>query len=131
MDPFPKERPRVVRMGKGRNAKSRAIYTKRYTDNKDLCKELVGNFRLKKDAHLSMSLICYRKVPASWTEAKRKEMAGTWTHAGGDADNLAGGVMDAIFPDDKMVVKLNVERRWSDRKDRQGYMKLEVREIKE
>lgn len=101
----------------------------RYIEKKNLCRALVGGFRVKKDTPLSMTLICYRAVPRSWTEAKRKEMSGTWTTAGGDADNLAGGVMDALFDDDSNIVFLLVERRWSDRKDRQGYMLLKIEEL--
>lgn len=103
--------------------------TSRYLERKDLCRMLVGNFRVKKNAPLRMSLICYRAVPKGWSEKKRKDMAGTWTTAGGDADNLAGGVMDSLFEKDHVIVSLHVERRWSDRADRQGYMKLEVKEV--
>lgn len=122
MDPFPKERPRLSRGG--------AHMSKSYRDKKKMFKALFGPVDVPVDRPIGMRLVFYRKAPATWSLRKYGKQAGKWCIAGGDADNLAGGVMDSLFKEDRMIVKLDIERRWSDREDRAGYIRVEIYECR-
>jgi Holliday junction resolvase RusA-like endonuclease len=64
---------------------------------------------------LRLSLVFYLAMPDSWSAKKKARMAGTPHQSKPDIDNIAKGVMDALWPDgDAEVADLRARKFWSD-----------------
>lgn len=102
MAPFPKARPRVT--GRG------TFMPKKYTQAKNELLKQFGSVGTKE--LLKLTCVFVRKMPKSWSINKRNDYDGKFCTAGGDIDNLFGGVMDALFVDDSIVVELSGVKLW-------------------
>ena len=103
MKPFGKARPRVTRNG--------TFMPTSYTKQKRDLQLLFGGFDVPELVRLTV--IAVRPLPKSWSKKKRKMMLGQYAKPKPDADNILGGVMDALFPeDDDLVVETAVRKVW-------------------
>lgn len=106
MRPFAKARPRVTAHG--------TYMPARYREARD---ELLSHWPDLPDFsdHLiSISVIGIRPMPKSWSQKRRDALRGQWCSVGPDADNLVGGVMDALLDDDSCVVDQRGRKVWGD-----------------
>jgi Holliday junction resolvase RusA-like endonuclease len=56
----------------------------------------------------------YLPMPPSWSKRKRAENDGMPHRQTPDIDNLLGGLMDAVFEDDKALASVGrLEKRWT------------------
>jgi Holliday junction resolvase RusA-like endonuclease len=105
MKAFGKARPRVTRNG--------TYMPRAYTRKKASLRRQFGASVPDGLVHLSVTAV--RQLPKSWSNKKRERMDGRYTKAGPDTDNIAGAVMDALFPDDSRVVTIFCEKVWGQR----------------
>jgi Holliday junction resolvase RusA-like endonuclease len=102
MKPFPKKRPRVTRNGT-------------YTPDKHLYQQFRLLFgRVPEAGMYDLKIYAVRKMPKSWNQKKRDRLRGTYATPKPDRDNVAGGVMDALFGDDSAVVDVRCSQIWGD-----------------
>lgn len=60
-------------------------------------------------------VVAFYQMPASWSAKKKAQMYGQKKRSKPDADNIAKGVSDALWPNDHELGDLGgVERRWGD-----------------
>lgn len=130
MSAFPKPRPRVVR-GRGRKGTRRTFMPPAYMKKRDEFKKMIGNFTIPKDKLYRLELYSFREIPKSWSKAKKAEYSGQWCEPTPDIDNMAGGIMDSLpwKSDDKAVVSLTAEKKWSDRPDGSPYCVVIIEEV--
>lgn len=121
IQPFGKARPRMTRRG-------RAYMPKSYRAKK---KRLGAQFGEVPNAEfLAVRIIAARRLPKSWSGAKKDRHRGKLCDVSPDVDNIAGAVMDALFPkQDKHIVELSCKKIWSDRDDGAPYLDIEVTAI--
>ena len=53
-------------------------------------------------------------MPASWSEKKKREMAGKPHQSKPDADNVAKGIMDALIVNDQCIHTLTIRKLWAE-----------------
>jgi len=105
MPPFGKERPRVTR--------NSTHMPEAYTKKKMWLKAEFGYF--DSPDLVRLTVVAVRPLPKSWSKKKRKAMRGRYAKPRPDLDNILGGVMDALFPDDDdLVVETAVRKIWGD-----------------
>ena len=105
MDPFGKARPRVTKNG--------THMPTDYTRQKRNLKMLFGGF--DQPEMVRLTVIAVRPLPRSWSKKKREKMNGRHATPKPDSDNILGGVMDALFPeDDDIVVETAVKKIWGE-----------------
>lgn len=104
MAAFGKARPRVTRNG--------TFMPRDYEKKK---KFLRWQFGSVPSGLVHLSVTAVRKMPKSWSQAKRDRMRGLYAKPKPDADNILGGVMDALFDDDDRVVSVFCEKVWGDK----------------
>ena len=61
---------------------------------------------------LSLEIVCRIPTPESWSAKKKIEHAGAPHRQKPDADNIAKGVMDALWDQDQVVAELYVRKSW-------------------
>ena len=59
-----------------------------------------------------ISIIFWMPMPKSWSKKKRKEMYLKPHQQKPDIDNLLKGWMDALYRNDQIIWKVQVEKRW-------------------
>lgn len=102
--PFPKARPRVTRNGTFMPAK--------YQRQREELLALCGPVPDFSNHQVRLEINNVRPMPKSWSDKRKEDMDGQWCSAGADADNAAGAVMDALFPDDSCIVDLRSCKVW-------------------
>jgi len=106
--PVPASRPRVTRWG--------AYYGKKYTAFKNDMKELVVDM-VKVDGLLSVSLVFWVPMAASWSKKKKAANDLQWCTNNADIDNYIKAILDAMngyaYDDDRQVVRITAEKRWA------------------
>lgn len=105
LEPFGKERPRVTKHG--------VFMPPEYTAKKQALQWMFPRF----DAPdlVRMTVIAVRPMPSSWSKKKREKMYGRHAKPKPDTDNIAGAVMDSLFPDDDdMVAEVAVKKIWGE-----------------
>ncbi len=108
MAPFGKARPRVTRNG--------TFMPKQY---KARIEELQWRYGpVEVEGPCIVNILAVRPMPRSWSQAKRNHANGLHTTAKPDADNIAGAVMDALFPErtggDGRVVGVICQKVWGE-----------------
>lgn len=103
MPAFGKARPRVTRNG--------TFMPRDYRRRKAQLKQLFGPVPAGL-VHLSVTAV--RRMPQSWSQARRERMRGTYAKPKPDVDNIVGAVMDALFVDDDVVVSIFARKVWGD-----------------
>lgn len=103
MKPFGKARPRVTRNG--------TFMPKDYERNRAQLAMLFGPVEV--EGNIEIIISARRKIPK-----RTKHQPGDYCTAGPDTDNIAGAVMDSLFPDDdSRVVSMACEKMW-DKEDK-------------
>lgn len=64
---------------------------------------------------VSVHLVFYMPMPASWSAKKRQGMAAKPHDQKPDIDNLVKAVIDTLMPEDKTVWRCYAEKYWSDK----------------
>ncbi len=106
MEPFGKERPRVTKNG--------TYMRPTYRRKKSFLREQFGPVIV--EGMLKLSIVAFRPMPQSWSRSKRRMMLGEPAKPSPDIDNIIGGVMDALFPEnDDHVVSLEAHKVWGER----------------
>lgn len=101
--PFGKARPRVTRNG--------TYMPPDYVKAKQDLAMLFGAVEV--EGMVKVTIYATIAMPQSWSKKKRAGMDGRHSDSKPDIDNLAGSVLDALFPqDDKRVVSLNCSKAW-------------------
>lgn len=67
------------------------------------------------DGLVHLSVTAVRQMPKDWSKAERERRRGTYARPKPDADNILGGVMDALFTDDDRVISVFCEKVWGDK----------------
>lgn len=103
--PFGKARPRVTQNG--------TYMPYQYTRKK---KHLAAEFGpVEVQGAVLLEVTAVLKVATSISKKKRAELLGTPATCKPDIDNIAGAVMDALFPDDdSRVVSINCTKVWGE-----------------
>ena len=110
--PKGKGRPRFTRTGRTYTPKDTIMYENLVATSYD------GE---KLEGDLSAKIVCYFPIPASVSKKKREMMLTekVYYNHKPDLDNLAKIILDSLngiaFDDDRQVVKLEVEKYYSDR----------------
>lgn len=110
--PRGKSRPRFTRNGHTYTPKETILYENLVAASYD-GEKLEGN--------LSAKIVCYFPIPSSLSKKKKAEMLTerVYYNHKPDLDNLAKIILDSLngiaFDDDKQVVRLEVEKYYSDR----------------
>lgn len=104
MAPFPKARARVTKRG--------TFMPSRYQEARKELQTICWDIPDFSDYLVAIDVLLYRPMPKSWSDKKREAMLGKWCSPGPDADNAVGGVMDALFKDDKCVVDQRGRKYW-------------------
>lgn len=105
MEPFGKERPRVTQNG--------TYMRGSYRRKKSLLREKFGPVVV--EGMLKLTIVAFRPMPQSWSNAKRRMMIGEPAKPAPDIDNIIGAVMDALFPkNDDHVVSLEAHKIWGE-----------------
>lgn len=65
---------------------------------------------------LSVSIICYFPMPASWSKNKKTEAANTPHRQKPDLDNVLKGVMDSLWENDECIAFGSCRKFWDDGK---------------
>lgn len=102
IDPMPK--PRMTQSDKW---KQRPCVMK-YRAFKDEVRRL-GITVPESGAHITF----YIPMPKSWPKRKRALTAGRHHKGTPDVDNLAKGLLDAIFKDDSHISDIRISKRWN------------------
>lgn len=114
-------------VGKGRpRASSRGGFVRMYTDAKTLSYEAAiahqATFAMSVwsvfDTAISLRVVAFYAIPGSWSKRKQMQaLNGELIPGKPDLDNVAKAVLDAcqgvIYQDDKQVIKLIAEKRYS------------------
>lgn len=61
-------------------------------------------------------IVAYLPTPKSWSEKKRKEMAGAPHRVKPDIDNLIKSCLDALLSRDQGIHEISAKKRWADDK---------------
>ena len=59
-------------------------------------------------------IIAYLPLPASWSQKKRQQMAGTPHRVKPDIDNLIKSCLDALLSRDQGIHEIRARKRWED-----------------
>lgn len=70
--------------------------------------------KYKKDLPLSLQLVFYMPIPASYSQKKRQDLLNQPHNEKPDIDNLVKAVLDTLAPEDKTVWRVYAEKYWSD-----------------
>lgn len=62
----------------------------------------------------SVTAVAYFGCPLAWSGRKRREMAGMPHRVKPDVDNIAKGLLDALFERDQEVHRLALKKLWDD-----------------
>ena len=114
-------------VGKGRpRASSRGGFVRMYTDAKTLSYEAAiahqASFAMSVwsvfDTAISLRVVAFYAIPSSWSKRKQLQaLNGEVIPGKPDLDNVAKAVLDAlngvVYQDDKQVIKLVAEKRYS------------------
>lgn len=101
--PFGKARSRVTRNGTYMPAD--------YVKAKHDLAMLFGAVEV--EGSVGVKIIATIAMPQSWSKKRKGDMDGRHSDSKPDVDNLAGSVLDALFPDDdKRVVSLFCRKVW-------------------
>ena len=110
-----KARPRVTVNG--------AYMPKAYTVARQMLRVSFGTVNVRMPAAVKMTAV--RKMPASWSKARRRAAEWTPCPVKPDADNLAGWGLDALFEEDAAVVWVECIKVWGPR----DLVKVEIWEV--
>jgi len=104
MQAFGKARPRVTSRG--------TFMPRDYMAKRD---ELILRFGGKIDTEnpLCLHVVVTRKMPKSWTKAKKKSLHNTPCLTKPDIDNIVGAVMDALLDEDSHVFRIEAQKFWA------------------
>jgi Holliday junction resolvase RusA-like endonuclease len=83
----------------------------RYRDYCDRLRELAGELP---EGSVQVTMMFGIAMPKSWSKAKRAQSLNTEHTQKPDIDNLAKGVLDALFKDDSMVWNIMASKGWVD-----------------
>ena len=103
MAAFGKARPRVTENG-----------TYMPDEYKERVERLRWEFGSVPGGLVHVSVTAVRQVPKSWSKKKQEAALGRYAKPKPDADNILGGVMDALFEDDDRVVSVFCEKIWGE-----------------
>ena len=87
----------------------------RWYEYKDLLKYIIDLYAVSINECNELQIQAWFKVSNSWSGAKKARMVGKLHDLKPDADNIAKGVMDALFQHDQQIGVLHVEKRWGDK----------------
>ena len=104
--PFGKARPRVTQNGQ------HTYMPAEYEANKQALQWMFPRFDVPELVRLTV--VAVRPMPKSWSKAKKAEMNGRYATPKPDADNINGAIMDALFPDDSIVVEQASRKIWGE-----------------
>lgn len=102
----PVAKPRMTQRDKW--AKRPAVL--RYRDYCDRLRELCP--AIPPNGSLEVRMLFWMPMPKSWSAKKKELHASFHHHSKPDVDNLAKGVLDALFVDDSRVWRITAEKRW-------------------
>jgi len=108
MQPYGKERPRTRRLP---NGGTQPYMPPEYQWRRERLAELFGPVPMAGQPVI-LNVLAVRAMPASWSKAKKQQMAGTWCMSKPDSDNIVGAVMDALFGEDSNIVDSRCPKIW-------------------